>query len=200
MSTNSSYNQDEFTNFSSARINSSRRRRRDNPNIFQHIAIRNPTFKYNINQTIIKQNLKRIQKSKSKRTKLSQEKINWSTSQRKNLNMLRIGNTYDNRRKYVISDTSLNDFSFADTLSPKDTVQNFKPRKTNKTPIDRYLAINGANKLYRSNMPSNNVITGYDSAHSINKVKLHKTPENNRMQQTKYKLNNTTQRPTPRLF
>lgn len=71
LSTNSSYNNDEFWNYSGARLNSSisRRTRMPNHKIFQQtmntITFKNPTIKYNINQTIIKQNLKRIKGNKN---------------------------------------------------------------------------------------------------------------------------------------
>jgi len=135
--------------------------------------------------------------NRNRKSKLSQERINWSTSHRKIYNGLRIGNTYDNRRKLVISNNSINDISVHNTISPKESLYQTKPRKTNKTPMSRYVSAAGASNLHRNQLPLN-FFTNNESSQNIGKIKIQKAAENGRG--SRYKPSTKTQRPTPRLF
>ena len=72
----------------------------------------------------MKQGIKRANsKSRGKRVK---ETMGWSNNAKDGSQSgiigTRIGNTYDNRRRFVIKDHSFNDFSISGTISPEESV------------------------------------------------------------------------------
>lgn len=86
---------------------------------------------------------------------------------------LRIGNTYDSRRKININNDSMNLFLVNENISPKDslTLKHSKEliRKTNKTPISRYVKTTKVSAVGMTNLYRNQVSMNFISSKSSSK-------------------------------
>lgn len=164
-----------------------------------------PKMKFNINQHILKKNLKKAQRNMNKSRRSGQENNSTSGISRKDIDGLRIGNTYDHRRKLVLNQDVSHGFTINDPISPNDSSLDFKKpghsRKLNKTPINRYVKINtktsatGLSKLYQKHVPLN-LFSGQESENSSKK----KFYINQSMDKTTDSSRAKTKLPTPRLF
>ena len=161
------------------------------------------TIKYKINHNIIKKNLKKFN-IQGKRPELIENKSNnLSISDKTNYVPLSIGNTYDNRRIANLNSDSFNWFSIAETASPKDslTLKHWKElkRKTNKTPINRYIKTHNVSAIGLTSLYRNQAAINYSGRESLNGSSK-KFMEQKTFDQLESIGTANTQLPTPRLY